>query len=195
MRYLACPAWGTAAALTWHLLGAAWAFGALAAALAFVALTLPAAMTAASTAGEKARALERRLNTLIPSIPDPQASPGQASNTSYGMAGGTMVTSNQQSSSNNGGIDSNTSGRTNAGDCGAADNGGHTSGQIGGAAAHYHDMSHSHPGDQHDHTMTHYHVSNADLQAIFNALRDNHGTLMTTHNTLISRLETSGILT
>jgi hypothetical protein len=156
-----------AAEAAWHLLGPAWAFGLLAAAIMW---WLPAAIMPPAV---KAYAVEDRLNALVPQIPSPKAapaghsdttsSPGNssygASNSSYGasngswsMGGGSQVTY-AQDVGNNGGANS------------------ATSGQIGGASAHYH-------------SMTHYHTNSTDLQNTFNALQGTMSSLVPAVNTL-----------
>jgi hypothetical protein len=74
--------------------------------------------------------LETRAGNLEQGVQGLQSQQGtfggfSGSNTSYGMGGGTQVTSDT-GSGNNGGVSS------------------QTSGQIGGAAAHYHSMTHYH---------------------------------------------------
>jgi len=192
-------AWAGAAELAWHALGPAWAFAVLAAALAWLTTWLPAAIAAVPAAAEKAYAVEDRLNALVPKIPSPKAAPAahsdstsgpgdgsySASNSSYAMGGGTLVSYNPQGSGNNGGSNSNTSGVGAPAYTGGADNGGVTSGQIGGASQHYHDMSHAH-GNDHDHSMTHYHTSSGDLQNVVNSTQGSHTTLVSTVNALKS---------
>lgn len=64
------PAWALAAELAWHLLGAAWAFTVLAAAIGWLAARLPAAMATAAAATAKAAAVENRVDALVPAVND-----------------------------------------------------------------------------------------------------------------------------
>jgi hypothetical protein len=190
-------AWAGAAEVAWHLLGPAWAFGLLAAALLW---WLPAAiMPPMVTAADKAYAVEDRLNALVPKIPSPKAAPAahsdntsspgdgsySASNSSYGMGGGTVLSYNPGGSGNNGGASGSptSNGTTGGGYTGGASNGGVTSGQIGGASQHYHDMSHAH-GDNHAHDMTHYHTSSGTLQDVVNSTQGSHTALVSAVNSL-----------
>lgn len=156
-------------------------YAAITAALWAIAGQLALAGTA-NTA--KTRAVEDRLNALVPRIPVPQTAPGTTasgasatSNSSYSMGGGTNVSYNPSSSGNEGGTNS------------------ETSGQIGGASAHYH-------------SMTHYHTSSGDLQNVFNATQgsysstvpalndviSDHVQLLADHNNLKAALIASGVL-
>jgi hypothetical protein len=151
--------------------------------LLWTLVQMTAATGMAGTA--KSRSTEDRLNNAMPRIPWPQSNPGGAGNSSYGINSGT----NGIGGADNG---SNTS-NTGAGNTGGSDNGGVTSGQIGGASQHYHDMSHSHPGGAHQHSMAHGHAY-GNLATDFNTLRNSYSDLVSSHNTLITKLASANIL-
>ena len=122
----------------------------------------------------KTRALEDRLNLLVPRIPVPQAQPGTGAgggqssggNSSYSTSNGSYSTSNGSYSMGSTGISYNPQGSGNDGG-----NSSVTSGQIGGASAHYH-------------SMTHMHSSSSDLQDLFNALQGSYSSTVPAVNAL-----------
>lgn len=95
----------------------------------FTVLFQMAAMATANTS--KAYSTEKRVGTVEGKVGTMQSQRGtfagfSGSNSSFPMAGGTVIGYNPQGSGNNGGDSS------------------QTSGQIGGASAHYHSMTHYH---------------------------------------------------
>ena len=135
----------------------------------------------------KTRALEDRLNLLVPRIPVPQSQPGTGAGGGQASGGNSSYsTSNSSYSTTNG---SYSMGVVNAtANSGSSNQGGgpgsNTSGQIGGAAAHYHDM-------------THYHTSSADLEGVFNALQASYSNtvpalnqLQASHSALVPTVNT-----
>lgn len=78
---LAGPAWALAAEAAWHLLGAAWAFAVLTAAIGWLAARLPAAMATAAAATAKAAAVENRVDALVPAVNDAKDAAATAQST------------------------------------------------------------------------------------------------------------------
>jgi hypothetical protein len=123
----------------------------------------------------KTRALEDRLNLLVPRIPVPQAQPGTGAgggqssggNSSYSTSNGSYSTSNGSYSMGSVVIGYNPQGSGN--------DGGNSSTTSGASA-----------GTAHTHSMTHYHTSSSDLQSLFNALQGSYSNTVPAVNALQS---------
>lgn len=154
-RRSAGMAWAAAAELTWHLAGPAWAFGLLAAAVAWIAAQLPA-----MAASAKSYSTQARVDALVPAVAQANTTAGNAQTAVTNLANGNSGTGQPAGQptgpANNGGVTSGVQMAPYGQSTDTADVG-QTSDQVGGAASHYHYFGGHRHNMGHIHSMAHGH--------------------------------------